>query len=140
MSRRLKNVFLTIKALIKLSYIDNKYSHKNIFVGTLDPRKLIEININHMNNLHMKISQITVLHICNRPTKYVVINCMSWLADTGPLGARNITHFSVLSLPALAPIWWPGMEQQRRWYGNVSLLRICQHQKPCPWTWPTRPW
>ena len=29
-------------------------------MGTLDPRKLIEININHTNNFHMKISRITV--------------------------------------------------------------------------------
>ena len=48
------------RKLCIFSYIDNKYSCKNIFVDTLDPRKLIEMNINHMNNFHMKISQITV--------------------------------------------------------------------------------
>ena len=30
-------------------------------MGTLDPRKLIEMNINRMNNFHMKISRITVV-------------------------------------------------------------------------------
>ena len=30
------------------------------FVGTLDPRKLIELKINRMNIFHMKISQITI--------------------------------------------------------------------------------
>ena len=29
-------------------------------MGTLDPRKLIYLKINHMNIFHMKISQITV--------------------------------------------------------------------------------
>ena len=29
-------------------------------MGTLDPQKLIELKINHMNIFHMKISQITV--------------------------------------------------------------------------------
>ena len=29
-------------------------------MGTLDPRKLIELKINHMNIFRMKISQITV--------------------------------------------------------------------------------
>ena len=38
-------------------------SCKNIFVGTLDPRKLIEMNINHTNNFHMKISRITVIAV-----------------------------------------------------------------------------
>ena len=33
-----------------------KRLYKNIFVGTLDPRKLIE-----MNNFYMKISRITVV-------------------------------------------------------------------------------
>ena len=31
-------------------------------MDTLDPRKLIEMNINHMNNFHMKISRITVFY------------------------------------------------------------------------------
>ena len=35
----------------------------NIFVGTLDPQKLIKLKINHMNIFHMKISQITVQQI-----------------------------------------------------------------------------
>ena len=29
-------------------------------MGTLDSQKLIKMNINHMNNSYMKISQITV--------------------------------------------------------------------------------
>ena len=29
-------------------------------MGTLDPRKLIELKINHMNIFHIQISQITV--------------------------------------------------------------------------------
>ena len=32
-------------------------------MGTLDPRKLIEMNINHMNNFHIKISRITVFNL-----------------------------------------------------------------------------
>ena len=35
-------------------------------MGTLDPRKLIEMNINHMNNFHMKISRITVHSVIDK--------------------------------------------------------------------------
>ena len=40
-------------------------------------------------------------------------------------------HTETVRMKALArsPVWWPGMEQQRRWYGNVSLVRICEHQQ-----------
>ena len=51
-------------------------------MGTLDPRKLIELKINHMNIFHMKISQITVLAIklFNRSKKLfqvIIINATS---------------------------------------------------------------
>ena len=44
----------------------------------------------------------------------------------------NTGHTEIVRMKALArsPIWWPGMEQQRRWYGNVNFLRICEHQQP----------
>ena len=43
----------------------------------------------------------------------------------------NTGHTEIIRMKTLArsPIWWPYMEQQKRWYGNMSLLRICQHQQ-----------
>ena len=44
-------------------------------MGTLDPRKLIKMNINHMNNFHMKISRITkyiYIYVCMYVCSYIV--------------------------------------------------------------------
>ena len=46
--------------LVNKTAFKKYFMRQNIFVGTLDPRKLFKLKINHMNIFHIKTSQITI--------------------------------------------------------------------------------
>ena len=62
-------------------------------MGTLDPRKLIYLKINHMNIFYMKISQITV----------APINCEPWMVKKESVVERTPTSDALESSTASLP-------------------------------------